>query len=1124
MVIADSSSANTFISVMGNAIITASYGSGTTSQFVENGLPVGTSWNVIYGSDLSSTTNIIAFTSVSGDQAFTIPNVTDINGNVYIASPNAGDIVGGNILNVTFVPVFYDGYNGITAVNTIDQSSINGQSFIYILGAYTLHRLHLFLNTNQLNYNVVIEGNAIPFDGEASLGSDAFRYVHITGNVIGSSTPLDNYIDGVRYNFTVPISVVSGNGMSPGNVRMYKYENGAWEELNTTLVYTSATDYYFMAESNSFSDYAIGYSQSTASATSGTSVSLTMPTQFTTYLFAGSVFIRTSPKANTVTWNVDANSFSGASTYENFSSVGHQTSNIGKLTLSGTSTAEDYSLVGIGVNAIFTKNGINGQFTANGLQAVTGTDQLTYTVAQQNSVVVLFFTVAGNAFSALPTLPTGCTFGWVSNSITVGSKPGGDESEVSSCKAQVAGTYSVSLTTTGKSSKSSMLEAAYVFPPYTVTLLDNPTSGLITTFNNVVSNTVPFNQASGNIITEIGDGTANAVIPSLYTFNSWVVDSANSANVVFASATSSNTFLSIMGNAIITATYKPGIGISVVSNTIIDVGQWTTLTLNNVNGTYQPLTANWFYSGTSNILLANTPLRFQLNPANVLQWVSNTPFLGDIYEQSCTTYSNVIYCIGGTTRSQLVVTSNVLVAQIAPNGNVLSWVANTPFPTGIYLSSCSSSMGFIYCVGGDTDTFYQSGNAYVSKLAANGNVAAIWEPNALLPTILQGLYQTECPSYNGFIYCIGGEMGSFSYSSNVYVSKIGANGNALAWVSNAPLPAASVLGVVSQSCPIYLGRIYCMGGVSVDSGGTSYNTGNVLVGVIGPNGNVLSWTTNTPLPFARIDQACLAASGFIYCIGGSSGSSNTYVAQIASNGNVMQWAVNSLYPTPITDPSCNMVSAFIYCVGGQAYPGTYESANVYVAKIQNQTMSITLNALSENQIVLTYNAAGQSQVLVTNSFSGSSFAHTNDIYGVFSVNANLFNGDSSYIVTNALPAIIINPALTIPTLSFSNTPTFTTNQWETLTATGAGGSTPYTINFLVYNSVTNVLIGNLLLIGSPTPTNTYTFQVPSYWPRSRIVFDGLSPGGIGTETVTTEVRTELTVTGVEALSVTNTLA
>ena len=103
-------------------------------------------------------------------------------------------------------------------------------------------------------------------------------------------------------------------------------------------------------------------------------------------------------------------------------------------------------------------------------------------------------------------------------------------------------------------------------------------------------------------------------------------------------------------------------------------------------------------------------------------------------------------------------------------------------------------------------------------------------------------------------------------------------------------------------------------------------------------------------------------------------------------------------------------------------------------------------------------------------------------YAGNTLRANVLIRDSP--TTNGIANSIYSPlgfnsVLTgTPSLLISNTLAIDSGQWETLTASGwSAGTTPYTINFLVYNSVTNVIVFNDLLTGDIATSNTFTFQV-----------------------------------------------
>ena len=77
----------------------------TTSYFVENGLPSGASWNVIYdGTSNFSTTNAIAFFAGPGNYLYVIANQV-VEGTNYVPVPSDGSMYAGNTLQVTFSAV-----------------------------------------------------------------------------------------------------------------------------------------------------------------------------------------------------------------------------------------------------------------------------------------------------------------------------------------------------------------------------------------------------------------------------------------------------------------------------------------------------------------------------------------------------------------------------------------------------------------------------------------------------------------------------------------------------------------------------------------------------------------------------------------------------------------------------------------------------------------------------------------------------------------------------------------------------------------------------------------------------------------------------------------------------------
>jgi hypothetical protein len=142
---------------------------------------------------------------------------------------------------------------------------------------------------------------------------------------------------------------------------------------------------------------------------------------------------------------------------------------------------------------------------------------------------------------------------------------------------------------------------------------------------------------------------------------------------------------------------------------------------------------------------------------------------------------------------------------------------------------------------------------------------------------------------------------------------------------------------------------------------------------------------------------------------------------------------------------------------------------------------IIVNALATNGFApyatynfLVYNSITRIQV---GNFLTASNSFAYSIPQSQSGNTLIFNvivTDNLGFTANAVNTLILkaDPLLAGPTLSFSNTPTIDSGQYETLSAYETGGTLPYTYNFLVYNDATNIMIFNSL-----QTTNTFTFQV-----------------------------------------------
>ena len=387
----------------------------------------------------------------------------------------------------------------------------------------------------------------------------------------------------------------------PQNITLMKYQDAStnWTALPTTLTGYDSNYYYYSAASNSFSTYAISYSSANALGSGAVKVSL--PSGYTTYFYAGSTNTSHGSTAISVSWTktstANYHSGSGATEARRNATVGYATSNTGTFT--GQTTNSNNIVVGFGTNVI---EGNGAIFSANtGTTATTTSNILRFTVATSNSFVVIVSAISNHTLSSFTTTAPGSKV-LQSNSIT--KTAGAEWAGIMVVNSLAAGTYTV---TTTASAKAAIAQSAFVFPFYSVTFNDVPATAFIAT-NGV-------NQANGNTIAGLlGTGTINAIAPQATNsvFSIWTASS--SANALVLTPTSTNTFLTVEGDATVTANF----------NSI------TTFTETGLPG------------GSSWNVIYNSITATNSLPPNDANVVFNKPWWGDL------TYSIPDQVVGGT--------------------------------------------------------------------------------------------------------------------------------------------------------------------------------------------------------------------------------------------------------------------------------------------------------------------------------------------------------------------------------------------------------------------------------------------------------------------------------------------
>jgi hypothetical protein len=213
-------------------------------------------------------------------------------------------------------------------------------------------------------------------------------------------------------------------------------------------------------------------------------------------------------------------------------------------------------------------------------------------------------------------------------------------------------------------------------------------------------------------------------------------------------------------------------------------------------------------------------------------------------------------------------------------------------------------------------------------------------PYPLLSSGSKGVESEACVSYSGYLYCVGGSGKNFDPVPDVNYAKLTKHHYALNWKSTTSYPTLSTgnPGILGEACVAESGYIFCLGGYDAN-----YNlVPDSYYATLSGHG-VGTWSSTTSYPLSVESPSCAASFGYIYCVGGYEGggtfTSNAYYATISSSG-IGAWTPTTSYPTlstgnsGIAGQSCVIWQGYIYCIAGE--DNQYNSVpDVYYATVSD---------------------------------------------------------------------------------------------------------------------------------------------------------------------------------------------
>jgi N-acetylneuraminic acid mutarotase len=184
--------------------------------------------------------------------------------------------------------------------------------------------------------------------------------------------------------------------------------------------------------------------------------------------------------------------------------------------------------------------------------------------------------------------------------------------------------------------------------------------------------------------------------------------------------------------------------------------------------------------GYTNSTLMDSVYYAPLSSSGVGPWTNTTSFPFPVWLTSCVVYSGAIYCVGGgTSASSLSSSDSVYFAPLTSSG-VGQWSSATSYPVAVKQQSCVSYSNDIYCVGG-----YDSTSVYYAAVSVRG--VGPWTNTTGYPFTI-GANLLSCVTMGQQVFCVGGHTGS-QVSSDVYYANLSSSGVG-GWTSATNYPVA----------------------------------------------------------------------------------------------------------------------------------------------------------------------------------------------------------------------------------------------------------------------------------------------------------------------------------------------
>jgi hypothetical protein len=239
-----------------------------------------------------------------------------------------------------------------------------------------------------------------------------------------------------------------------------------------------------------------------------------------------------------------------------------------------------------------------------------------------------------------------------------------------------------------------------------------------------------------------------------------------------------------------------------------------------------------------------------------------------------------------------------------------------------------------------------------------------WTQTTNLPVALSGHSAQYVPidvndNLSRYVYVFGGGDNSHAPQAEGYFAEIEQSGQVGSWNPTNNLPSPRAFHAATAATPFNSrvsgnGYVYVIGGISENNGQPS---STVYKARIEQNGSIGSWSTTTPLPAPLHSSGALVFRGYVYIAGGATNENapvnSVYRALIDTLGNLSTWEALPSLPGSQTYHSFSTFGGFLYTVGGESgsvdpNDGNYINNDSKMSKVVYGRINLRNGELSES--------------------------------------------------------------------------------------------------------------------------------------------------------------------------------